>query len=357
MTTTLERGVRISHWEILGYLDDGASGTVYEVLDVDQTTLRGAMKICHGKYVNEGYKKFSREVDVVQRQIINGFMPAFIERGEYKGVPYYVMELSEKLHKRNSRREIKAIVERIAQALTILHGKGFVHCDIKPSNLGLINGQAVLLDWGSCREIDAVKEEPVRVGTWKYMAPEVRDRIKLDVQADVYSLAATLDEFCKGNGLRRTYESLILHGMANNTDERIKTIDEFLHEFNTSRDRLTKFAITISVAVAGFVSLGLIYCGVAFFYFKNDRAKIQLKLGASTVPHDYIRSGIVHYLQGSWSKAYYDLNIGRNQPGYSPTNYNEADVEAIFDDCCQRLRIMNSPCRDASARGISTMLR
>ncbi|MBI1853985.1 MAG: protein kinase [Planctomycetes bacterium] len=84
----------------------------------------------------------------------------------------------------------------IARALAAVHEKGFLHRDVKPSNILLRrDGTPLLSDFGLARESDdaATTRTGAFVGTLAYAAPEqLRGDSGLDARADVYSLGATL---------------------------------------------------------------------------------------------------------------------------------------------------------------------
>lgn len=91
-------------------------------------------------------------------------------------------------------------IRQAAEGLAHAHGKGLIHCDIKPANL-LVNTQGVvkILDLGMARFSDKEADSKIGgkeqslVGTIDYMAPEqAMASPNLDHRADVYSLGCTL---------------------------------------------------------------------------------------------------------------------------------------------------------------------
>ncbi|MFO7562276.1 MAG: serine/threonine-protein kinase [Enhygromyxa sp.] len=89
------------------------------------------------------------------------------------------------------RRDWTEVVARIMQAargLSYLHGAGYTHRDIKPTNILILGGVAKLADFGSVARPGPRADV---AGTAGFIAPEV-DIYGPGFAADVFSLAATL---------------------------------------------------------------------------------------------------------------------------------------------------------------------
>ena len=258
----IARGTVIGPWSVLGYLGDGCSGTVWRVRETAAPFRIGALKIHDGPKTTATADDFRRERDFVVRQPISGFMPECYFSGETSdGTPYFVMHHADKLPRKLGRKDLKRVIDRVAAALQQLHRLGWLHCDIKRENIGLVNGTAVLLDFGSIHETAAAKAHPERVGTWLNMAPEVRDEVMLDERADVYSLAATFRGLCRNRDLR-FFESLIVRALDNNPLKRPQTMKAFRRELALDQDRLEKFAVHARIAWA--VIALFLACNLAF---------------------------------------------------------------------------------------------
>jgi serine/threonine protein kinase len=110
--------------------------------------------------------------------------------------------LSQRAERKQQRQElfkerIKCATQ-VADALTYLHEHNILHRDIKPSNIGFdVDGNAKLFDFDSCRVLPDVYANGLfhltrRVGTIRYMAPEVALGKPYNLKADVYSYALLL---------------------------------------------------------------------------------------------------------------------------------------------------------------------
>lgn len=94
------------------------------------------------------------------------------------------------------------IARQTAEALMALHQAGWMHADVKPSNIFLSSdGHATLLDLGFARQPADATSVANRcvMGTMQYIAPEmVTSALRPDVRSDIYSLGATLYELLAG---------------------------------------------------------------------------------------------------------------------------------------------------------------
>jgi serine/threonine protein kinase len=99
-------------------------------------------------------------------------------------------------------REASGVVTQLAAILDHIHARGYVHRDVKPSNVFLREGRVTLIDFGlACR---AGTERPMQgreglcVGTVQYAAPEQITGDAVDARTDVYSLGCVLYELVTG---------------------------------------------------------------------------------------------------------------------------------------------------------------
>ena len=125
---------------------------------------------------------------------------------------YYVMPFveGESLRDRLQRErqlpltEALQIAREVADALAYAHSHGIVHRDIKPGNILLESGHAVVADFGIARAINVAGGERLTqtglgIGTPEYMSPEqVAGGQDLDGRSDLYSLGCVLYEMLAG---------------------------------------------------------------------------------------------------------------------------------------------------------------
>jgi serine/threonine protein kinase len=81
----------------------------------------------------------------------------------------------------------------VGSALQHVHERGYLHLDVKPSNIIIAKGRPVLFDFGSARPREARRPSRI-VGTDPYIAPEECLKREVGTPADIFSLGVTLYE-------------------------------------------------------------------------------------------------------------------------------------------------------------------
>lgn len=83
------------------------------------------------------------------------------------------------------------IFEHVARAMGYMHGRSFVHADMKPNNIIVdASGQSKVIDLGQSCAIGTVKKRIQ--GTPDYIAPEQVHRRPITEKTDIYNLGATM---------------------------------------------------------------------------------------------------------------------------------------------------------------------
>ena len=95
------------------------------------------------------------------------------------------------------------IAREIADALAFAHAHDIIHRDVKPGNILLESGHAVLADFGLAKATSLAGEESLTrtgfaVGTPAYSSPEQAAGDPADARADLYSLGCVLYEMLAG---------------------------------------------------------------------------------------------------------------------------------------------------------------
>jgi serine/threonine-protein kinase len=89
-----------------------------------------------------------------------------------------------------SQLEATRIFAQAARGLAHMHERGFVHADMKPTNVMVSDGTVKVIDLGQACSIGTVKKRIQ--GTPGYMAPEQAHREAITPATDIYNFGATM---------------------------------------------------------------------------------------------------------------------------------------------------------------------
>lgn len=192
-------------------LGEGGMGSVYlardRELDRDVAVKLLAMSLVNDAEVVE---RFEREARLAAK-LDHPNVVAVYDVGRHQGRPFMVMKalegqtLAQLLRDKGglTPAETLALLRQVASGLGHIHQRGFIHRDIKASNIFVSpQGQATILDFGilrSSRAADGLTKTGAVMGTPHYMSPEQALGAKdLDHRADLYALAVVLFECLTG---------------------------------------------------------------------------------------------------------------------------------------------------------------
>jgi serine/threonine-protein kinase len=158
-----------------------------------------------------GAERFLTEIRVTANLQHPNIVPLF-DSGAAAGRLFYVMPFveGESLRDRLARErqlpidQALRITQEVADALAYAHGHGVVHRDVKPANILLAGGHALVTDFGIARAVSLaagpqITESGMAVGTPAYMSPEqAAADPDVDGRSDQYSLACVLYEMLAG---------------------------------------------------------------------------------------------------------------------------------------------------------------
>jgi TolB-like protein/tRNA A-37 threonylcarbamoyl transferase component Bud32/tetratricopeptide (TPR) repeat protein len=158
--------------------------------------------------------RFTQEIRVAARLQHPHIVP-LLSAGEALDVPWFAMPFveGESLRERLKRSgelpvsDVLRILREVAGALAYAHGRGVVHRDVKPENILLSGGTAMVSDFGVAKALadsgdsstTGLTSLGVALGTPAYMAPEqgMADP-RMDQRADIYAFGVVAYELLAG---------------------------------------------------------------------------------------------------------------------------------------------------------------
>ena len=220
-------GVELSggRYRLDSLLGEGAMGSVYRAWDRNLDA-EVVVKIPLESMLQDPdfAPRFDREI----RALVKLSHPHIVkvsDVGDYDGTPFAIMQFLRggDMDNRRPRKPdgtpepmppdtLASWLPDIANALDFMHAKGYIHRDIKPTNILFDeNGEVFLADFGvvgamantPAASTRAMTAAGLVVGTPEYMAPELIMGEPFDGRADQYSLAIMVYELLAG---RRPFE-------------------------------------------------------------------------------------------------------------------------------------------------------
>ena len=192
-------------------LGAGGMATVYLAHDVKHER-DVAIKVLHPDLgAALGGERFLSEIRTTARLQHPHILP-LLDSGAADGLLFYVMPYvaGETLRGRLDRErqlpldDAIQIAREVADALSAAHGLGIVHRDIKPDNILLQSGHAVVADFGIALAVQQAGEQRLTqtglsLGTPQYMSPEqAMGERTVDARTDIYALGAVTYEMFTG---------------------------------------------------------------------------------------------------------------------------------------------------------------
>jgi eukaryotic-like serine/threonine-protein kinase len=191
-------------------LGSGGMATVYLAHDVRHDR-KVALKVLKPELAAViGAARFLAEIKTTAN-LQNPHILPLHDSGEIDGTVFYVMPFvdGESLRDRLTREKQLPIPDAIristavADALQYAHSHGVIHRDVKPENILLHDGHAVVADFGIALAASSagsrMTETGMSLGTPHYMSPEqAMGERDLDARTDIYALGCVLYEMLTG---------------------------------------------------------------------------------------------------------------------------------------------------------------
>jgi serine/threonine-protein kinase len=189
----------------------GGSATVYEATRAPWGSV--ALKIMHENDPSGVTRqRFVREAGLVQRLVHPNVVRIFDFGHTEAGLPYITFELLRGQSLKSALRDgpmpaerVRRITLQVLDAIAAAHALGIIHRDIKPANVFLCedaSGDRVsVLDFGLAKAVDGEIGESTpltrtghRLGTPRYMSPEMARAEPVGEPGDLYSLGLVMAE-------------------------------------------------------------------------------------------------------------------------------------------------------------------
>ncbi|MBI4819175.1 MAG: serine/threonine protein kinase [Deltaproteobacteria bacterium] len=210
-------GQTIDRYSITDLIGRGGMGSVYKAIHRELDT-EMAIKVLFGDLGSDPtfVARFRREAQVASK-IRSPYVVSVVDFGTtQEGLTYLVMEyihgvMLDEVASLEGTLEAKRaarVVADVARGLAVVHRMGFVHRDVKPANIALIQDagreMAKLLDFGIVQvarteESTKLTGADMIVGTPAYMSPEQAIGEEVTLKADLYSLGVVLYELISGH--------------------------------------------------------------------------------------------------------------------------------------------------------------
>lgn len=194
----------VAGYQLDSFLGRGAYGEVWSAIEL-KTGKKVAVKF-YTQQSSDDVQQLAQEVEKLLALSTDRYVVQLLDVGWDSTPPFYVMDFLEhgSLEQRLQRdRRLPPdlaveIFEELAQGLMHLHGKGILHCDLKPANVLLDqDSKPRVADFGQAR---LSTEDTGALGTLYYMAPEQADLDAVpDARWDVYGLGAMMYCMLTGN--------------------------------------------------------------------------------------------------------------------------------------------------------------
>jgi serine/threonine-protein kinase len=200
----------VDRYELLQVLGEGGMGTVYLARDLQHDRKVAIKSINPNLPTEETKDRFEREILITARLQHPHILP-LLDSGVAGYTLYYIMPFvdGESLRDRMKRdpqvpvEEATAITLEVADALDYAHREGVIHRDVKPENIILSDGHALVADFGVAKalydeDMAALTNIGQVLGTPNYMAPEQLMGQGVTPQGDIYALGCVLYEMLAG---------------------------------------------------------------------------------------------------------------------------------------------------------------
>jgi len=192
---------RLGPYRVIRKIGEGGMGVVHLGLDGEGREV--AIKVLHPHVAADlkARDRLTREVETMRR-VRSAHVAEVVDAELVGGQPYVVtrfapgrtLEETVLADGALEARQIIRLAQGLCKALVAIHAADVIHRDFKPSNVMLVDGEPLVIDFGIAHLVNATRltQTGMFVGTPGYLAPEIIRDSDITQAADVHSLASTV---------------------------------------------------------------------------------------------------------------------------------------------------------------------
>ncbi|NRQ33527.1 serine/threonine protein kinase [Nonomuraea sp. NN258] len=192
---------RLGPYRLVRKIGEGGMGVVHLGLDTEGREV--AIKVLHPHVAADlkARDRLTREVETMRR-VRSPNVAEVIDAELVGGQPYVVTRFAPGRTLEDTvladgplpARELIRLAQGLCQALVAIHAADVIHRDFKPSNVMLVEGEPLVIDFGIAHLVNATRltQTGMFVGTPGYLAPEIIRDSEITQAADVHALASTV---------------------------------------------------------------------------------------------------------------------------------------------------------------------
>ncbi|MFC4112457.1 serine/threonine-protein kinase [Nonomuraea zeae] len=192
---------RLGPYRLVRKIGEGGMGVVHLGLDGEGREV--AIKVLHPHVAADlkARDRLTREVETMRR-VRSPHVAEVIDAELVGGQPYVVTRFAPGRTLEDTvlsegaleARQIIRLTQGLCQALVAIHAADVIHRDFKPSNVMLVDGEPLVIDFGIAHLVNATRltQTGMFVGTPGYLAPEIIRDSEITQAADVHALASTV---------------------------------------------------------------------------------------------------------------------------------------------------------------------
>ncbi|GII92592.1 serine/threonine-protein kinase [Sinosporangium siamense] len=192
---------RLGPYTLIRKIGEGGMGVVH--LGRDEEGREVAVKVLHPHVAADlkARDRLEREVETMRRvrsqhvaEVMGAQMAGDMPYVATRFAPGRTLEDKVLAEGPLSDREMVRLIRGLCEALVAIHAADVIHRDFKPSNVMLVDGDPLVIDFGIAHLVNATRltQTGMFVGTPGYLAPEIIKDSEITQAADVHALASTV---------------------------------------------------------------------------------------------------------------------------------------------------------------------